>query len=137
MLAFRVSESKKNFSRRLTSFSIEKHAPAPLVRIDRCGKKVYPRRVSLTRSLPGCIRDALRLCARRRRVAHPFLSAPSHGNATEAFARTVPLGVLDPHTLFLPPSLPPSFFFASLRVCALSSLSCDFTLLEELDSSDN
>lgn len=44
-------------------------------------KKVYSRRVSLTRSLPGCIRAALRLCARRRGVAHPFLSAPSHGNA--------------------------------------------------------
>lgn len=32
----------------------------------------------------------LRLCARRRQgVAHPFLSAPSHGNAVEAFARTL------------------------------------------------
>lgn len=40
-------------------------------------KSLFSYRVSLTRSLPDCIHDALRLCARRG-VAHPFLSALSH-----------------------------------------------------------
>lgn len=95
--------------------------------IDRCGKKVYSRRVSLTRSLSDCIRGALRLCARRRGVAHPFLSAPSHGNVAEAFARTVSLEYSTPHSL-------PTFLFASLNVSVLFSL-LNFAPPEELDGS--
>lgn len=84
----------------------------------------------------------LRLCARRRQgVAHPFLSAPSHGNAVEAFARTLfdltslslplslsfSLSLLAPFPLRLPLPLPLSLFLSvppilppSLSVCSIS-----------------
>lgn len=65
----------------------------------------------------------LRLCARRRQgVAHPFLSAPSHGNAVEAFARTL----FDLTSLSLPLSLVFSFTsrpFSSPSPPSLPSLS--------------
>jgi len=75
-------------------------------------QKVYSCRISLTWSQFVCTRDVLRLCARRRGVAHPFLSAPSHGNAVEAFARTAALEhstACSPFLLRFPQHLCPLF----------------------------
>lgn len=76
----------------------------------------------------------LRLCARRRQgVAHPFLSAPSHGNAVEAFARTLfdltslslplslsfSLSLLAPFPLRLPLPFPLSLSFSRFLLFSL------------------
>ena len=57
--------------------------------IDRCGKSLFSRRVSLTGSQAARALH-LRLCARRRRgVAHPFLSALAHRNVVGGFCMDV------------------------------------------------